>query len=342
MFNLHPSGFCSWSSDKPVTNLVAGFPCLHCKRIAGHSHKINDKISVYWNQPCPNFKAENRTATSSRGKLFNAVSILWNKNKERSFFTFTLPSLENQTYQKDSLCETTGDAVIGKMFSKVMDAWRVKEKRKTLERLRPISGSVSKVLNTFSYVWVCEAQTKRQEKFGGVGDLHYHLIVNRKLKNDFKGNNGKFNFVNQEAKELFEWIQNNWCKQIKTTSKNCVHVDPLPDYINSIPAYVSKYFGKGSQRPIYCRRFQASQDLSIYKPVKLTGLPEIKLLREVVSVTPNGFEVVTRYFPTKDVINVYGRYMKDQGGMSSKRGNGASLTKHGKSLDRIKAKLSYS
>jgi len=305
-FNLHPSGFCSWSADRSRQNLLVGKPCPECKRIAGHA------------PTCPRFKYEDRLATSSRGKLFDCVSILWAKNADKSFITFTLPSLQEGTYQRAATCEQTGDIVIGQCFSKTLEAWKVKEKRKG---------------KALSYVWVAEAQMKRQEKFGGIGDIHYHLIVNRKLKNE----NNTFS-----DRQTFNWLQENWCKQIKAEANNCVHVDPVPDYANSIPAYLSKYLGKGNQRPILSRKFQATQDLTHFKPIKLHSFPEgLTMHSESVYTTPEGFDIVTRYFNTREVLEMYAHLMHDEFNFTGNQGNGKSLTRHAQQMDRIKAKLVY-
>jgi len=326
-FNLHPSGFCSWSSDNAKQNLIPGKTCPVCNRIAGHSSKITNELSLYFGKPCPFFHLDKKIATSSRGKLFDAVSILWAQNPNKSFVTFTLPSLENGTYQKNPMCDKTGDIEVGKMFSRTLEAWKKKEHRKNPNQ-------------KFSYVWVSEAQTKRQEKFGGCGDIHYHVIVNRKFKNDFHDKKGKFNFVNMEAFREFEWLQNNWCNQVKVTSNNCVHVDPLPDYANSIPAYVSKYLGKGQDRAIVSRRFQATQDLTKFATITLDNLPDdITLINEKVLTTPDGFDICTRYFNTREVLEMYGHHMLTQSTLNVSRGNGHSLTKHGKALDRIGARF---
>lgn len=329
-FNLHPSGFCSWSSDHSKVNLIPGRACPVCNRIAGHASFITNKNSLYFEKPCPLFKMENKTASSSRGKLFDCVSVLWAMNANKSFFTFTLPSLENGTYQRDPLCSTTGDLEVGKMFSRTLEAWKRKEQRENPGQ-------------RFSYVWVSEAQKKRQEKFGGCGDIHYHLVVNRKFKNDFKGSNGKFNFTSNESFDRFQWIQENWCKQVGVYADNAVHIDPIPDFANSIPAYMSKYMGKGQDRAIVSRRFQATQDLTRYATVKLNTLPDdITLINEKVITTPDGFDICTRYFNTREVLELYGHHMIDQSTHNTSRGNGRALTKHGKALDRIGARFNYS
>lgn len=276
--------------------------------------------------PCPLFDINKKGSDNSRGKLYNAIAVLWASNQNKSFITFTLPSLANGIYQNSFDCPDTGDIAIGKAFSKTLEAWKQREKRK---------GS-----GLFSYVWVAEAQQKRSEKFGGPGDLHFHLIVNRKFKNDYKGANGKFNFVDTEKRETFDWIQLNWCKQIKAYSNNCVHVDPLPDFANSIPAYMSKYFGKGQCRPLVGRKFQATQDLSKFKPIQLTQFPEgITLIREKQYITPEGFEINTSYFNTREVLELYGGHMSDTLNQRPKQGNGKSLTDHARAMDRNCARM---
>lgn len=204
--------------------------------------------------------------------------------------------MENGTYQRSATCQYTGDIAIGQKFSKTLEAWKVKEKRKGV---------------ALSYCWVSEAQMKRQEKFGGIGDIHYHLIVNRRLKY----NNGTFSDL-----ETFKWLQSNWCAQVGVESNNAVHVDPIPDNANSIPAYLAKYMGKGQERAILSRRFQATQDLTKYKPIKLSGPPEdVTLLTENTYTTKDGFDICTRYYNTREVLEVYAGLMKDESNYTGTR-----------------------
>lgn len=277
-YTLHPSGFLSWHADSSAKNLLFGRPCPECNRVAGHQYT------------CSLFKPENKKASSSRGKLFDCVSILWASYAQKSFITFTLPSQAGKNIFQDSAhCTTTGDLAVSKAFSKTLEAWKVKEKR---------AG------NFLSYVWIAEAQTKRQEKFGGIADIHFHLVCNRKLKH----NNGRFADL-----KTFDWLQSNWCKQVGVYANNCVHVDPIPDGANSIPAYLSKYMGKGEQRPIFARKFQATQDLSAYVPVKLNHVPDdLTLIRETTYTTPTGFEVCQRYFNTRETLELYGHHFQEQ------------------------------
>jgi hypothetical protein len=244
------------------------------------------------------WKLEKMNVSNSRGKLYDCVAVLWAQHVNRSFVTFTLPSLENGIYQKSVTCCDTGDLAIGKAFSRTLEAWKVKEKRRGFP---------------LSYVWVCEAQMKRQAKFGGVGDLHYHLIVNRKLKHD----NGHWC-----DRKTFQWLQDNWNKQLGTNAQNAVHVDPLPGYMKSIPAYLGKYLGKGVQRPIISRKFQATQDLTQFAPIKLNQLPDdLTLIRETTYTTPTGFDVQQRYYNTSETLETYGHHFLDQSRWNGARYN---------------------
>jgi len=282
-FSLHPSGYCVWFNESSTENLIQGFPCPDCKRIAGHSIE------------CPAFVYREDKGKSSRPKLFNATSILWAKSQEKSFITFTLPSLDTGTYQRDADCPLTGDLILATKFSKVLEAYAIREKRR---------GS------RLSYTWVAEAQMKRMEKYGGIGDLHYHLIVNKRIKED----GGRLC-----DKETLMWLQNLWCEHVGVSAKNCVHVDPLPDGINSIPSYVSKYLGKGSQRMILSRQFAASRDLTRFKPIQLRSLPECDLIQQYECVTPTGYEVQVNFFNTRQVLELYGSDMAFESQIDSSR-----------------------
>lgn len=272
-FSLHPSGYCAYFSEYYSDNLVTGRPCPLCGRIAGHSRS------------CPSWKYDETKGKTSRPKLFDCTSVLWARSPQKNFITFTLPSLAGGIYQRDPDCPETGDLIITGKFSKVLEAYALRSKR---------AG------DKLSYAWVSEAQTKRSLKFGGSGDIHYHLIVNKQLKDD----RGKVTDKNT----LF-WLQNLWCEHVGVHAKNCVHVDPLPDYINSTPAYLSKYLGKGTQRMILSRRFNASRDLTKFKPVTLSNLPDCELMGSYDYTTPTGYEMTVRYYNTREVLECYGSAM---------------------------------
>jgi len=244
---------------------------------------------------CELFVYDESKGTSSRPKLFNSTAILWAKEKEKSFLTFTLPSIENGVYQRDAGCPYSGDITIASYFSKVMESYSLRLKRRN---------------GKLSYVWVAEAQSKRQKKYGGVGDIHYHVVVNQKLKD---------NLGRVCDSETLNWLQDLWCSHVGASSKNCLDVQPLPDDISSVPAYLSKYLGKGSQRMILSRQFGASRDLTRFKPITLQTLPEADLITQYDYTTPTGYESCVRYFDTRQVLELYGSDMAYEGRLNSSR-----------------------
>jgi len=283
-FRLHPSGYCAYYNESGNENLKPGKSCIFCGRVAGHAHDCPDFITY----PGDGRGVKQVAGSTSRGSLFNAVSVLWHKSRVKSFITFTLPSLRDGVYQRSPVCEHTGDLAVTKKFSKVLEAYKIRVKRTWGEKM--------------SYVWVSEAQMQRQEKFGGCGDLHFHLVVNQDLKN----NAGRF--IDYDT---FRWLQSLWCRHIGAEANNCVHVDNIPGELNSIPAYLSKYLGKGAQRRIISRRFAASRDLTNYKPVTLQDFPAVDLVRSVEKQA-EGFKYVMHYFNTSQVLDTYGAHMEDE------------------------------
>lgn len=272
-FKLHPSGYCTYYEYQDNGNLKQREPCPVCRRVAGHSHT------------CINFVYDETKGKSSRPKLFDAAAVLWARYQEKSFITFTLPSLDLGVYQSRVSDDKTGDLAIGRAYSKTLEAWSIAKKR---------SGS------NLSYVWVAEAQMKRKARYGGIGDIHYHLMVNHRLKSD------KGRVVDPDT---LQWLQDLWCKHVGVEAKNCVDVQPIPDSANCIPAYLSKYMGKGTQRMIMSRRFAATRDLTRFKPVDLVSLPDADLIRTVEFTTPSGHVVQAHYYNTRQVLESYGAAM---------------------------------
>lgn len=275
-FKLHPSGYLSsYSETDEQSNLQVGRVCPICKKLCGHD------------PTCPNFKGFK--GGSSRAKLFNASSVLWSKYKEKSFITFTLPSKPDRGYYQD---EPKQDIEIAKAFSRTLEAFALRQKRKGQK---------------LSYVWVAETQTKRKNKYGGIGDLHYHLIANVRIKSDPTKYAPRGIVIDQP---LLDWLQSNWCNQLGVSSSNCVDVEPIPDFINSMPGYMSKYLGKGAQRFIHSRQYACTRDLSKFQPVTLYELPnDIDLISESIYKTVEGFEVVSRYYNTGQALELYGANM---------------------------------
>lgn len=279
---MHPSGYCVWFNDKSVGNLITGEVCPHCKRTAGHKYT------------CQNFTESETPGASSRPKVYNAVAILYHRSTNLNFITFTLPSKPGrQTYQVSPYCEDTGDLAVTKIFSKMMEAIAVKVKRSA----RP--NQVSK----FSYVWCSEAQMERQAKFGGVGDLHFHLVTNQYID--------------------IQWLQATWSAYFPDCQdhRNSVHLEPIPPGINSVPAYMAKYMGKGSCRRIYSRRYGCSRDLSALVPIRLNHLPDsLQAITQKIYTQANGYESVCYYFNTAEILARYGRFMSDEKDFNVTRG----------------------
>lgn len=297
-FKLHPSGYCvpfEYSTNK---NLIPGKPCTFCMRVAGHSIDCpNDS-----NFPLSGGVDTSLNGKSSRGALFNATSVLWHLSKVKSFITFTLPSIDNGYYQQSASCENTGDLVVTAAFSKVLEAYALRLKRLYGDKLY--------------YVWVSEAQMERQEKFGGIGDIHFHLVVNQKYKEDVPyeviNNRARYAFVDDDARDEIMWMQSLWCKHLGIeNSLNSVHVDPIPDNVNSIPAYLSKYLGKGTMRKIVSRRFGCSRNLSKYKPITLEHAPGVELINRQVKDF-DGYKVTMDYYSTADVMELYNKAFQDE------------------------------
>jgi hypothetical protein len=278
-FVLHPSGYCVYYNDKAQKNLKPGEPCLWCQRVAGHT------------LTCPLYVEKVDENKSSRVKLFDRSAILWArataKGDDIKFFTFTLPSLDGKkTFQTSTTCNATGDLAVTAQFSKLLENCAANIRRHRREK--------------FSYVWVSEAQTKRQEKFGGVGDLHFHLVTDSYIPVD--------------------WLRDSWNALLNTDSKNCVHVDPIPTTVRMLPNYLAKYMGKGSQRRILSRRFSCTRDLSCFSPITFQTLPnDLTKEKETHFTTPKGYEVSMYYYNTTEVLEQYGALMQAQAALEVRR-----------------------
>jgi hypothetical protein len=289
---LHPSGYCAHFHESAKKNLIAGFPCPECKKVAGHKPTC----------PLYNETTANENFKSTRSKLYNATAILWHRSPSVNFFTFTLPSRSNTgIYQNSTACETTGDLAITRTFSKLLENVSVNIKRNNPETVNRQTGEITKA--KFSYVWVSEAQMLRQKKFGGIGDIHFHLVTGSYVP--------------------IVWLTNHWSELLQVESKNCVHVDHIPTSINSIPAYLAKYLGKGAQRSILSRRIGTTQDLSGFAPLKFNVLPVGTIEKEQHFSTPSGYETSMYYFNTSQVLEIYGDLMQDE-----KRLKNTSSNKH--------------
>jgi len=254
-----------------------------CGRIAGHKATCE----LYTEPKSTNF---------SRTRIFDTASVLWYQSQSLNFFTFTLPSWEGyKTYQLAADCCVTGDIAVSAKFSMLLELISVNIKRVPKSKKgRKKKSTLWKRWNNgkFSYLWVAEAQQERQEKFGGIGDIHFHLITNAYIP--------------------IKWITAAWSKLLGADSKSCVHVDHIPGHVNSVPNYLAKYFGKGVQRKILSRRFSCTRDLSGVAPIKLKRLPEGTLLKHKSYTTKQGFEINFYYYDTGEVLANYLEFMKEE------------------------------
>jgi hypothetical protein len=294
-----------------VKNLIRGTKCPVCNRVSGHAIT------------CEFFKFDETKGKTSRPKLFDAAAVLWGKSPKKNFLTFTLPSLSDKTYQRDYDCPGTGDLVLASKFSKVLEAYSLRCKRQG---------------NRLSYVWVSEAQMERKEKYGGIGDLHYHLVINQEIKND----RGKLVDV-----VTLNYLQDLWNSHIGIAASNSLDIQPLPPGIISIPPYISKYMGKGSQRMILSRRFGATRDLTKFKAISLRNLPiDLDLISSQEFVAPNGYETSLHYFNTRQTLELYGGAMIDEGNFevtrTSKDFTPDAIIKRAIRRQRVSLGLSYS
>lgn len=286
-FVLHPSGYCVYFNYQGAGNLVRGRACPFCKRIAGHS------------PTCPDYKYKETLGASSRPKFFDASAVLWGKFPAANLVTFTLPSLSAGTYQRAVDCPETGDLEVAKKFSKVLEAWAIRTKR---------AG------DHLSYTWVSERQEERKNKYGGVADIHYHILVNQAIKNDA-------GYVVRA--DVLDTLQTLWCDHLNVSqARNCIDVRPLPSWVKAIPPYMAKYLGKGARLPILSRRFGASRDLTAYKPIHLVDMPTgIDLEGTANYSTPDGYDITAYYFNTRDVLETYGYTMHQERLFTSQHDN---------------------
>ena len=291
-FVLHPSGYCAYYGAQGKGNLIPGAPCPYCRRICGHA------------PDCPDYKLSDKPAASSRPRLYNAAAVLWGKSPAANFITFTLPSLDGGVYQRDADCPETGDLVIASKFSKVVEAWALRWKR---------AGK------KLSYAWVTERQEKRRRTYGGIGDIHYHILANVQIKNDA----GEV-----VDPDLLNSLQVLWCDHLGVTlAKNCIDVRPLPNWIRSVPPYLAKYMGKPTRHPIRARRFGATRDLTEYKPIHLVAMPEGITLETVSEfTTPDGYDITAYYFNTREVLETYGELMAEESLYAGRPGNMSAFT----------------
>jgi len=137
-----------------------------------------------------------------------------------------------------------------------------------------------------NYVWVAEVQKR--------GAIHFHLLTHAYVP--IKG------------------LQNYWNDLVEQTSRNSVDVQHVPDSINSVPAYMCKYFTKQtyrtksgllkSLRTLECRSFGSSAGLK-FDSVTLEAPPGKPLSTFTKIIERNGerVEVDFSYYNTRFIID---------------------------------------
>jgi len=144
------------------------------------------------------------------------------------------------------------------------------------------------------YVYCAETQQR--------GSIHFHLLA--------------------PAYVPIKGLNNYWTDLIGQRSSNAVDVQHVPSEINSIPAYMCKYFTKQtytnpagelcSHRSVQCRSFNSSKGLRM-KCVPLEALPGKPLAEQVKHFDrldkSTGelvrTEIVLRYYDTRETLDRY-------------------------------------
>jgi len=187
--------------------------------------------------------------------------------KQFNLITLTLPSLTGGIYQNANDCPETGDKITTANLSRFLESLTLK-----IYRERNIK---------ISYVWSAERQHDRRAKFGGVGDLHFHIFTNLTIKKGYYDKPAAKYYTTYLDRELLSWMQKSWCELIRVPmTNNCIDIRPISGNMESVVSYIAKYLSKEkSDIPILSKKWSSSKDLKRLRPVKSTVLPECKLYR---------------------------------------------------------------
>jgi hypothetical protein len=216
-------------------------------------------------------KEPNKHRKTNKNDFFDRCAQLYMDKvptkKQFNLITLTLPSISHGIYQKSNDCELTGDKFITANLSRLLESLTLK-----IQRDRGIK---------ISYVWSAERQHERKIKFGGVGDLHFHIFTNLTIKKGFFDKAaGKYYNTFLDG-DLLAWLQKNWCELLNVpTANNCIDVRPISGNMESVVSYIAKYLSKEkSEIPIISKKWSSSKDLVKLRPVKSNALPDCKLYR---------------------------------------------------------------
>lgn len=281
MYSINISGRCSWFN--PLA-LEKAQKAANFKR-----------LSLFPDQS--NVKKSHRI--SSKTDFFNRIQQLYNRKTHLNLITLTLPSLFNSgIFQQSNDCSYTGDKVVTECLSKFLEALSIKLKRERNFDL--------------SYIWVAERQNERRSKFGGVGDIHFHIVTNLVVKRSQYIPEAKKERVLFMDKKLIDWIARDWCKTlgVKFDSTNCIDVRFIHKNMGSVCNYVAKYLSKRDPLsiPILSRKFASSKDLVKIRPIHSDELPDVSLYRiHETKYQYNGKEHTNTvfYFDSWDIKKFY-------------------------------------
>jgi hypothetical protein len=155
-------------------------------------------------------KKEFSANRSRRAKFYNVVSCLHYHSEIKTFWTFTVPEIQNNYEQTDKF--------FSKQFQKLLENLTLRHKRG--------------VKNGFeNFVWVCEAQNR--------GNIHFHLVTSSKYLDVKYINDYWCKLIGQQSKNAVD-VQN--LQKTYIDKKSGLRVD---NRIRNISAYFAKYMSKG-------------------------------------------------------------------------------------------------
>jgi len=216
-------------------------------------------------------KQPNQHRKTNKNDFFDRCSQLYMDKvptkKQFNLITLTLPSLSHGIYQKSNDCEHTGDKITTANLSRLLESLTIKIQREQSIKI--------------SYVWSAERQQERKLKYGGIGDIHFHIFTNLTIKKGYYDKAAGKYYTSFMDKELLSWMQKSWCELLNVpTANNCIDVRPISGNMESVVSYIAKYLSKEkSDIPIISKKWSSSKDIVKLRPVKSTALPEAKLYR---------------------------------------------------------------
>lgn len=178
------------------------------------------------------------------------------------------------------------DLFYSSRFSMLLENYRTRYKRHGISTKKNPQGGIC------DYVWCAEVQKKRKDYQA----IHFHLLTHAYIK----------------VSELNAY----WCDLIGQHSRNAVDVQYVPQDINSIPAYMCKYFTKQTyrdddgniqkMRPVKCRSFGTSKALKL-QPILLDSPPGEPLYKQIFAVRQGDkdVEITLRYYNTREILDTF-------------------------------------